>query len=189
MHNLKFVISTIYNFRDRRRESKPASSQSTLTVQTTRSNTASKSSSKISPLSVNVSPSIHGTSKSQTSFTTSSTSSSLLSSFQRPNPQLVNQSQPTPPCQPGTITPHSSRAEPSQTPGHPPGHPHPSVYPGTKPDQTTGLLMQANCSDMNAPSHITSNTDTSVKVSKYPKFKLPQENFIFSVLLQKENLN
>ncbi|XP_028415198.1 nuclear receptor corepressor 1-like [Dendronephthya gigantea] len=150
--------------RDRRHESKPPSSQSTLTVQTTRSNTASKSPSKISPLSVNISPSSHGSSKLQTSITPSSASSSLLSSFQRPSPQLTTRSQPTSPYQPATISQHNSRVEPNQSPGHS----LPSVYLGTKPDQPgTGLLMQASCSDVNSPNHVKSNTDTSKKEEVY----------------------
>ena len=136
---------------------------STLTVQTSRANSGNKSASKISPLSVNISPTGHVPNKPLTS--SLSTSGSLLSSFQHSDRQPTHRpygSQPTSPYKPGSslASLYGPRVESSPSTGHT----IPGAYHVSKPSQPTGLLMQANPSDVNT-SYATTSTVTSVKVS------------------------
>ena len=130
---------------------------STLTVQTSRATSgSSKSTSKISPLSVTISSS----SPTKPVTTGSPASSSLLSSFQHPERQSTHRpygSQQTSPYKPASSS--ASQYVPRVEVSSGTGHTTPATYV-SKPNQPTGLLVQASPSDVN-----TSTTVTAVKVS------------------------
>ena len=134
---------------------------SALTVQTSHATPGNKSTSKISPLSVNISTSGHVPNKPITSG--SATSGSLISSFHHPERQSTQRSygsQPTSPYKPASSSASQCvpRVEPSQ------GHVVPGAYHVSKPNQPIGLLIQASPSDVN-PSYVASSTVTPDKVS------------------------